>query len=191
VERPVTLEAGQTVAVRVREGDGPVANVVLERSKAEGPPRQVVTDRRYLLRALQLGFTEVLIDKPQTPLCVDARRSYLWMPLSGGEPVAGPAKPQPLKEGFPAPAPTAAPPEPVKRNPSLPANEPRPVPLPAGTPLSGYRRVAVGCLPGQAPAGGSSRNHGKQGRFGRRSRFVSGVGCVGFPSSCGSTRRWV
>src|SRR5262249_42865630 len=68
------------------------------------------------------------IDKPQTPLlCRDERRSYLWMPLSGGEAVAGPAKPQPLKELAPTPAPpSAAPPEPVKRNPDMPANDPRP-----------------------------------------------------------------
>src|SRR5262249_717622 len=68
------------------------------------------------------------IDKPGTPLlCVDARRSYLWMPLSAGAAAAGPAKPQPAREDAPAPVPDPVPPhEPVKRNPTMPPNEPRP-----------------------------------------------------------------
>jgi hypothetical protein len=136
-QRPVTLAAGKAVAVRAREGDGPVEEVPLPRSKGEGPALEVVTDRRYLLRALQLGFDEVLIDKPGTPLlCTDARRSYLWMPLSD-EAVAGQAKPQPVKEFGPAPSPPAAAPPQPRRNPTMPANDPRPDVIRNGAPPVG------------------------------------------------------
>jgi hypothetical protein len=56
--------------------------VVLRRSAVEGPPLRLATDRRYLLRALKLGFREVAASRPDQPLlCRDERRTYLWMPL--------------------------------------------------------------------------------------------------------------
>ncbi|WP_439624589.1 hypothetical protein [Gemmata sp.] len=53
--RPVTLDAGATVAVRSRDaGTGAVRAVVLPRSAAAGPPVRVALDRRLLARALTL-----------------------------------------------------------------------------------------------------------------------------------------
>src|SRR5262249_38614528 len=53
---PVTLDLGQQVLVRAREGSQ-VAEVALPHSRATGPPVRLATDRTYLLRALQLGFS--------------------------------------------------------------------------------------------------------------------------------------
>src|SRR5262249_15612098 len=46
---------------------------------------RVACHRRYLLRALRLGFAEVVVHRPDAPLLArDARRRYVWMPLSAG-----------------------------------------------------------------------------------------------------------
>jgi hypothetical protein len=90
--RPVTLDAGARLGVRAQEEKGPVEEVVLAHSQVEGPPVCLVMDRRYLIRALKLGFTEILLAKATEPLlCKDARRSYIWMPLTDAQPVP-PAK---------------------------------------------------------------------------------------------------
>jgi hypothetical protein len=75
------------------EGDGAVAEALLRGSAVSGPPFRLALNRRYLLRSLQLGFTEVRAGKPGTPLvCADERRTYLWMTLEGGA-VAPAARP--------------------------------------------------------------------------------------------------
>ena len=80
---PVTLELARTPVTRARsEKGGPATELVLTRSQVIGPEMRVVMDRRYLLRALQLGFTEIQVVRPEVPLvCRDDRRSYVWMPL--------------------------------------------------------------------------------------------------------------
>jgi hypothetical protein len=60
--RPVTLDLGSKVAVRAKGEKGQVEELSLPLSQAEGPSVMVVMDRRYLLRALQLGFAEVLVE---------------------------------------------------------------------------------------------------------------------------------
>ena len=86
--RPVTLDLGNILAVRAGDEKGSVEEVVLSRSKRDGPPLQTVMDRRYLLRALKMGFTEVLVVKPDQPLlCRDAKRTYVWMPLTDSKPL--------------------------------------------------------------------------------------------------------
>jgi hypothetical protein len=92
---PITLDlAGKVAAVRAQaEGDGAVAEALLRGSEVSGPPFRLALNRRYLLRALQLGFTEVRAGKPGTPLvCADERRTHLWMTLEGGA-VAPAARP--------------------------------------------------------------------------------------------------
>jgi hypothetical protein len=82
-QRPVTLDLGGKVVVRARDEKGHVEEILLPRSQVDGPPMQVVMDRRYLLRVLQLGFTEILIESAEKPLlCKDAKRTFVWMPLS-------------------------------------------------------------------------------------------------------------
>jgi hypothetical protein len=90
--RPITLDLPDRISIRASAGMERVEEVALPQAQREGPALQVVMDRRYLLRALQLGFTEVLLTSAAQPLlCRDARRIYVWMPLSDATPVP-PAK---------------------------------------------------------------------------------------------------
>jgi hypothetical protein len=78
----VTLELDQRVVLRAA-GDGQVTEVVAARSAASGPTVRVACPRRHLVRALRLGFTEVVVNRPDAPLLArDARRRFVWMPLS-------------------------------------------------------------------------------------------------------------
>jgi hypothetical protein len=77
---PVTLALG--AAAIVRAGEGASQEVRLARSRVLGPALEVAMDRRYLLRALRLGFRELVVVSAGRPLvCRDGRRAYVWMPL--------------------------------------------------------------------------------------------------------------
>jgi hypothetical protein len=80
---PVTLDLHGPIAVRSRgEASDSVTEIVLTRSTCSGTPTRFCTDRRLLHRALQLGFQEIQIVKPDAPLlCQDQKRTYVWMPL--------------------------------------------------------------------------------------------------------------
>jgi hypothetical protein len=81
---PVTLDLGSRPALRAREeqGRGHVTEMVLSRSTVSGPPVRLCLDRDYLVRALKLGFTELLAPSPTKPvLCQDQGRLYVFMPL--------------------------------------------------------------------------------------------------------------
>jgi hypothetical protein len=79
---PVTLALGPSPYVAASDGQGPVAEVHLAHSRVEGRPLRAVMDRRYLLRAVRLGFRELSVVEPDHPLvCRDGRRVYVWMPL--------------------------------------------------------------------------------------------------------------
>jgi hypothetical protein len=81
--RPVTLELGPTPLVRARsESGGPVAELRLGRSAAQGKRLRLCLDRRYLLRALELGFAELEIHGAAGPVvCRGGGRVYLWMAM--------------------------------------------------------------------------------------------------------------
>jgi hypothetical protein len=104
---------------------GEASEVMLARSRREGPALRVAMDRRYLLRALALGFTEILIADADRPLvCRDATRIYLWMPLSDADAV--PPAPDPAADPARAKGRAAAPhPENPRRTTTVPANEHR------------------------------------------------------------------
>jgi hypothetical protein len=143
---PVTLDLGRTACVRARgESGGRVTEVALARSEASGAPVRLCMDRRYLRRALQLGFAELQVERPDAPVvCRDAGRTYLWMPLDqgGAVPPAGDAlrvsSAEPEKASAPAPPPSQ--PDNPRRRRTMPAPQnngqaPRPAgPLPAPTP---------------------------------------------------------
>src|SRR5437870_3053649 len=99
----VTLDLGRPPALRVRgEGEQPPTEVLLDRSAVTGRPVQVSRDRRYLHRALQLGFSKIRVASPAKPLvCRDERRILLWMPLGA-------------EQAIQAAGQTAAPPPPEK-----------------------------------------------------------------------------
>jgi hypothetical protein len=89
---PVTLDLTTPPAVRARSAKGNLATeVVLARSTSAGPAVRVVTDRRYLHRAAQMAFEDIIVVRPDVPLlCRDERRVYVWMPLEANSAI-GPA----------------------------------------------------------------------------------------------------
>jgi hypothetical protein len=80
---PVTVDLISPPVVRARDGgEGRVTELVLARSSCAGRPARLHTDRQYLRRAVQLGFTEVQINGAGEPVCCrDATRCYVWVPL--------------------------------------------------------------------------------------------------------------
>ena len=92
-EDRVTLNLNGSVAL-LAQGDppSPVTQVVLRNSHRIGDEVQLNTDRRFLVHAAQLGFHELEIHAPESPLvCRDEHRIYLWAPLKEMPPLtAGP-----------------------------------------------------------------------------------------------------
>lgn len=80
---PVTLALNGHAMVRAKaDGQSRVTELVLEKAHVSGKAVRFATSRAYLIRALQLGFGEVAVVSPETPiLCRDESRLYLWMPL--------------------------------------------------------------------------------------------------------------
>jgi hypothetical protein len=134
----VALELGKRIAVRACDEEGQTGEVLLPHCKVIGPRLRVVIDRRYLVQALQFGFTEILVTNAKTPLlCQDARRVYLWMPLTDDAAVARRNPARGLANGkensAPVPTPdtvsskeasvTAANPENPRRPTDMPSND--------------------------------------------------------------------
>jgi hypothetical protein len=80
---PVTVDLDLPITVRVRADDGgAVSETVLRHSTRSGPAVRLCMDRRFLQRALTLGFTEIEISAPdKLLLCKNEQRLFLWMPL--------------------------------------------------------------------------------------------------------------
>jgi hypothetical protein len=80
---PLTLDLDGQVTVRARgEGTGRVTEVVLAHSTAPGQPVRLAGNRQLFARAVQLGFTEFRVTKPDVPVVSnDKFRTYVWMPL--------------------------------------------------------------------------------------------------------------
>jgi hypothetical protein len=137
-ERPITLELGPDVVVRAQPFGKEPTELKLTGSRWSGPLLRVVIGPRYLLTALQLGFTDIEIRSATQPLCCrDATKTYLWMPL--GDPPAP----------SPTPATPTAPATVENTRPSVPSPDPvkeSVMPNPANN----------GRHPGNGDAGGSS-----------------------------------
>ena len=82
-DRPLTLELNGAVVVRARKDEqSPMMELLLSRSRRVGEQLRLQTNRTYLARALELGFTEVGFVDAQSPcVCRDATRTYVWMLL--------------------------------------------------------------------------------------------------------------
>jgi len=82
--RPVTVDLNGSVAIRARANDQqPPVEVLLTSSKRTGEQLRINTNRTYLARALSLGFRDVHIFRPESPvLCQDAHRTYVWALLT-------------------------------------------------------------------------------------------------------------
>jgi hypothetical protein len=101
----VTLELGK--ACRLVAEAGQADEVPLVASSAEGRPVKVLMDRRFLARAIHLGFGTLQIVAADRPvLCRDEKRVYLWMPLDSGGHANSRSPGLPSKEDAPVPVPT-------------------------------------------------------------------------------------
>jgi len=87
---PVTVDMNGHVAVRGKAPDQAVpTELMLDRSTVAGEPMRINTNRRYLARAVRLGFRELYATGSQSPvLCCDDRRKYVWAPLDPESAVA-------------------------------------------------------------------------------------------------------
>ena len=83
IGRPVTLELNGEVILRARKDEqSPMTELVLTRSQRIGNQLRLQTDRGFLARAFNLGFTEIgFVDAKSPCVCRDANRTYLWMLL--------------------------------------------------------------------------------------------------------------
>ena len=84
---PVTVDANGSVFIRSKSEDAPhPVEILLSNSTRSGQPERINTDRKFLRRALDLGFRELHVFAPDQPLlCVDDRRKYLWAVLTASE----------------------------------------------------------------------------------------------------------
>jgi hypothetical protein len=115
---PVTLSLDKPPIVTARDAQhGAVQKAVLTGSTTSGPSRQLVMDRRYLRRALQLGFREIQINGDQPVVCRDERRIYVWMPLTGQQAVQTAANGAAAQPSQPEPVPS-----PDRRTDAMPAH---------------------------------------------------------------------
>ena len=83
---PVTIELNGQAVLRARSPDfSKPTEVILARSACSGQALRLNTNRRYLLRALAMGFDAVYVTDPKSPvLSMDERRRYVWAPLDPG-----------------------------------------------------------------------------------------------------------
>jgi hypothetical protein len=135
-DAPVTLDLHPPVALRGMDPKHGTAELVLSRSTVTGPPLRVCTNRRYLVRAVQLGFREFATFRPGGPLvCWADTGTYLWVPLDPAScvPPAADVRRLPSAEGPPQ---TTAP-EPERREDPMPAPRPNGQPPENGRPKGG------------------------------------------------------
>jgi hypothetical protein len=83
---PITLDLNGRVLVRSREtAASRPTEVLLGSSRLTGEPVLLNTDRRFVARALKLGFRSVRLYGPDSPaMCVDEHRRFLWALLDKG-----------------------------------------------------------------------------------------------------------
>jgi hypothetical protein len=83
---PITLDLNGQVLVRSREtAASRPTEVLLGSSKLTGEPVILNTNRRFVERALRLGFRSVCLYGPSSPaMCVDEHRRFLWALLDKG-----------------------------------------------------------------------------------------------------------
>jgi len=77
---PVTVDLNGTVAIRARaEMQKEPTELTLCDSTCSGEPIRINTSRKYLARAVKLGFEEIHLYTPKVPvMCRDEHRRYVW-----------------------------------------------------------------------------------------------------------------
>lgn len=79
----ITVDLDRVAAVRAKKNaEDRVMELVLDRSCVNGPKRRFGMPRRFLARAIDLGFREFHVVEEHTPVvCSDLQRTYVWMTL--------------------------------------------------------------------------------------------------------------
>ena len=87
---PVTVDLnGQVALLAKSEGDSPTTQVVLSNSRRTGAELRWQTNRKFLARAVRLGFREVCLHGAETPpVCRDEHRAYVWALLEADKALA-------------------------------------------------------------------------------------------------------
>ncbi len=82
--REVTLDLNGSVVLRAASTSTPrPAEMILRNSIKQGDDLRICTDRQFLARAAQMGFTEIHLPDSESPaVAQDATRTYVWMLLS-------------------------------------------------------------------------------------------------------------
>jgi hypothetical protein len=82
---PATIDLNGKVAIRAKGADqSQITELVLNLSTYSGPLIRINTNRRFLSRALELGFREIGFSDVETPVvCQQPQQVYAWQPLSG------------------------------------------------------------------------------------------------------------
>jgi hypothetical protein len=90
---PLTLDLNGSIAIRAKAADqAKPTEIVLSGSSWSGEPMRLNMNRKFLVRALKLGFSELLFYGPEVPVaCHDERRDFVWATL-GPETAIPPAE---------------------------------------------------------------------------------------------------
>jgi hypothetical protein len=91
--QPVTVDLNGRVAIRAKSAqDAQPTELVLQNSQRDGREVRLATDRRFLSRAIELGFESIYFDDDNHPaVCDNGSRTFVWALLA--------------KDGIVAPAP--------------------------------------------------------------------------------------
>jgi hypothetical protein len=122
---PVTLELNGSIAVRARAaGQASPTELVLNNSAWTGEPVRINTNRRFLARAVSLGFRDLFLFGPKPPAaCQEGNRRYVWA-LLDPEAAIRPAE-SPIRLESPPARPTKSPQAP-RRTPLPPSKKDKP-----------------------------------------------------------------
>jgi hypothetical protein len=95
LNQPITLDLNGHVIVHSRgEDQARPTELTLTNSRLEGTPLRATMNRKYLERALKLGFGRVEFFGAESPAqCDDGQRQYLWAVLHPNTAIAAGTEP--------------------------------------------------------------------------------------------------
>ena len=101
-DRAITIDLNGSVACRVESGeDARTTEIILSNSHRSGEPNRFATAPAYLTRAMTLGFRDVHVFHPESPVvCQSENRTYVWASLGNVD--VSKSGPQPIRIVSPA-----------------------------------------------------------------------------------------
>jgi hypothetical protein len=124
-DEPITLDLNGRVLVRSRESaESRPTEVELVSSRLTGDPVTLNTNRRYVERAVKLGFREAFIYGADSPmLCRDEHRRFLWALLDPKSAIPGGDDPIRIESSSPTTSASTTQPQ---QEPSMSTSETKP-----------------------------------------------------------------